>query len=61
MGIYTGKILKHAGGPWYLWEFQQSKTVEDEEGEKVSLGTGVEKYTKHLLCGLTLIMSLSLN
>ena len=24
MGIYTGKILKHAGGPWYLWEFQQS-------------------------------------
>ena len=20
MGIYTGKILKHEGGPWYLWE-----------------------------------------
>ena len=43
MGIYTGKILKHAGGPWYLWEFQQSKTVEDEEGEKGIFGNGRRK------------------
>ena len=43
LGIYTGKILKHEGEPWYLWEFQQSETVEDEEGEKGILGNGRKK------------------
>lgn len=50
MGIYTGKILKHEGGSWYLWEFQQSKIVEDEEGEKGIFGSGRRKiyYTSSM-------------